>query len=98
MNELIALVLACLCLWAIVSPRVPTGAIVTCGLGVTVVACLSALDDRSDVWRVLFLAAVGDLLIVGGLIWRSFGKRRRCTDQGRALTAEERKQVAGGRK
>lgn len=98
MVDTIAILLAGLCLWAILSPRVPTGAILTVGLGVTVAACLAALDDRSDIRRILALAALGDILIVVGLLWRSYGKRRRCTDVGRVLTDEEKVKVAGGSK
>lgn len=77
---------AALCLWAIVSPRVPTGIVPTIGLCIVASAALWSLDDMAPAQTVLD-AMIGGLCVVGaGLLWRFYRRpkhqMRRRTDWG----------------
>ncbi len=99
MNSLLIilmLALVCACMWAIVSPRVETGVIGTCGLLLIAFASLTACDTEARFGtpeRVIVTMTVGCLLVAIGILvqyWRIHrtipaDRRRRTEDQLRAV-------------
>lgn len=76
LQQVLATLVAVLCAWAILSPHVPTGAIVTAGLCMILVACLSALDDNASSYRGLTVMFGGVLVVASGMLWRGRKARR----------------------
>jgi len=63
MIEILGWVLASLCLWAIVSPKVPTGIVCTLGLGIIGIGGIWATDDSSLAYRNLEIIMIGMVII-----------------------------------
>lgn len=59
MHDLFAAIVAGACLFAIVSPRIPTGLLGSLGLGVVCVSALWCVDDYYDPIR------ANDLMLIG---------------------------------
>lgn len=70
LHDTVSLLVAMLALWAIVSPRVPTGVFITAGLGAVFVVSVWSIDDgfNSDVALDLLLGALS--MIGVGVAWR----------------------------
>lgn len=105
LHDLVTLSVAMVCLWAIVSPRVPTGILPTIGLGAIFVAALWSLDDWAPAPTVVDVMLGGIGLIGVGVLWRAYRKpkpqMRRSSDwlgATQPLTRDETRQVAGGTK
>jgi hypothetical protein len=77
LHDAVTLSVAALCLWAIVSARVPTGIVITVGLCVILVATLWSLDDWASPQTVLDTVLGGLGLVGAGLVWRCY-RRPRC--------------------
>jgi hypothetical protein len=84
LHDLVTLTVAVLLLWALASPRVPTGVLPTIGIGVLLVGTLWSLDDGAPGAVVVdvFLGGLG--LIGAGLLRRCYKhpkrRMRRSTD------------------
>ena len=63
-------------LWAIVSPRVPTGVLGTAGLGLMAVATLWSFDDFADPLAALDLLLGGIATVAAGVAWRVLRHRQ----------------------
>jgi hypothetical protein len=74
--ELFAIPLLAICAWAVCSPRVQTGIIVTIGLLAIVIACLGSFDDWVDIRRLFLVLVIGNLLVAGGMLYRGYISRR----------------------
>ena len=105
LHDLVTFSVACLCMWAIVSPRVPTGILPTMGLGAIFVAAAWSLDDWAPAPTVVDVMLGGIGLIGVGVLWRAYRKpkpqmRRSSAWLGatQPLTRDETRQVAGGMK
>jgi len=108
LHDLVTLSVAMVCLWAIVSPRVPTGILPTIGLGAIFVAALWSLDDWAPAPTVVDVMLGGIGLIGAGMVWRCYRKprphMRRSSDWLGAtqpltrLDPEQQRHVAGGSK
>lgn len=105
LHDLVTFSVACLCMWAIVSPRVPTGILPTMGLGAIFVAAAWSLDDWAPAPTVVDVMLGGIGLIGVGVLWRAYRKpkpqMRRSSDwlgATQPLTREEQRQVVGGSK
>lgn len=105
LHDLVTFSVACLCMWAIVSPRVPTGILPTIGLGAIFVAAAWSLDDWAPAPAVVDVMLGGIGLIGVGVLWRCYRKpkpqMRRSSDwlgATQPLTRDEQRQVAGGAK
>lgn len=103
LHDLVTLSVAMVCLWAIVSPRVPTGILPTIGLGAIFVAALWSLDDWAPAPTVVDVMLGGIGLIGVGMVWRCYRKprphMRRSSDwlgATQPLSREEQRQVVGG--
>lgn len=103
LHDLVTFTIACLCMWAIVSPRVHTGILPTIGLGAIFVAALWSLDDWAPAPTIVDVMLGGMGLIFWGVVWRVYRrperKMRRASDWMDAtqpLTPEEQRQVVGG--
>lgn len=70
LHNLIACVVAGLCLWAIASPRVPTGIFGTLGLGLVAIAALWSMDDNHDPVRALDVVLIGVGFVLGCIALR----------------------------
>lgn len=70
LHDAIAFLVAALCLWAIISHRVPTGVLITTGLGAIFVVAVWSVDDGFDHGAAfeIMLGALG--LIGAGVAWR----------------------------
>lgn len=79
LQQILAVLVALVCAWAILSPHVPTGTIITLGLGMLVLACLSVIDDKASSYRTVTTLLCGVLTVAGGLLWRN-RKRRKPAD------------------
>ncbi len=88
LQQILAGLVICLCAWAVLSPHVPTGTIITLGLGMIALGCLPAFDDRASSYRALTTLLAGILAVAGGMLWRGRKSRvkgspaRRATDFG----------------
>lgn len=108
LHDLVTLGVAMVCLWAIVSPRVPTGILPTIGLCAIFVAALWSLDDWAPAPTVVDVMIGGIGLIGLGLVWRCYRKPQRqmrrssdwlgATQPLRELEPEQHRQVVGGSK
>ena len=105
LHDLVTFSVACLCMWAIVSPRVPTGILPTMGLGAIFVAAAWSLDDWAPAPTVVDVMLGGIGLIGVGVLWRAYRKpkpqMRRSSDwlgATQPLTPDQQRQVAGGTK
>ena len=69
-HDILSLLVAALCLWAVISPKVPTGIICSAGLGTIALAAIWSVDDLSDPYAALdmVLTAIGVIAI--NLAWR----------------------------
>jgi hypothetical protein len=76
LHDFIASGVALLCLWAIISPNVPTGIWGTIGLGLIATAALWSLDDSHNPWGAFEMAIVGVGFVLGGVAWRVWAKGR----------------------
>lgn len=72
MSNLLLLYIACVSLWAIISPRVPTGVLGTTGLTFIACGCLAELDPNSYVH--LHLRTYGLALVCTSMAWRYAGR------------------------
>lgn len=82
LQDLIAMLATLLCLWAIVSPRVPTGIVGTLSLCGIAVGCLWSIDNTHDPRDALNLVLVGGSVLAlfiarKGLRTRAVWMRRR---------------------
>lgn len=75
-QDVFAVVLVAACAWAIVSPRVPTGILVTAGLLVILASALGALDEHSVPNKLLTTAFAGNVLVALGLLIRAYRTRK----------------------
>ncbi len=88
LQQVLASLVIALCAWAILSPHVPTGTIITLGLGLIALGCLPAFDDRASSSRALTTLLAGVLVVASGMLWRGRKSRtrgapaRRATDFG----------------
>ncbi len=82
LQQVLATLVAVLCAWAILSPNVPTGTIITLGLCMILLACLSALDDNASSYRAVTVLLSGVLTVAAGMLWRGRKSRRRATTPG----------------
>lgn len=105
LHDLVTSLVASLCMWAIVSPKVHTGILPTMGLGAIFVAALWSLDDWAPAPTVVDVMLGGIGLIGLGVLWRAYRKprpqMRRSSDwlgATQPLTRDEQRQVAGGTK
>ena len=84
LHDTVTLTVAALCLWAIVSPRVPTGITITIGLCVILVATLWSMDYLATPKMVLDTLLGGLGLVGAGLVWRCYrrpqSRMRRASD------------------
>jgi len=67
------IVLAALCVWAIVSREIHTGLLPTLGLALLVCALAAAIDDSAYIYRAFNVMVYGCLLVAAGLVWKHFG-------------------------
>ncbi len=79
LQQVLAGFVICLCAWAILSPHVPTGTIITLGLGMIALGCLPAFDAQASSYRALTTLLAGVLTVAGGMLWRGRKSRRRDT-------------------
>lgn len=70
LHDVVSLLVAALSLWAIISPRVPTGVLITTGLGAIFVVAVWSIDDGYHADAALDLV-LGALALIGlGVAWR----------------------------
>lgn len=67
------IVLASLCLWAVLSRKIHTGLLPTAGLFLLMCACAAAIDDSAYIYRAFNVMVYGCLLIAAGLVWKQWG-------------------------
>lgn len=88
LQQVLAFLVVALCAWAILSPHVPTGTVITLGLGMIALGCLPAFDAGASSYRALTTLLAGVLTVAGGMLWRGRKSRvkgapaRRATDFG----------------
>ena len=84
LHDALTFAVAMLCVVAIVSPRVPTGILGSCGLAMLAVCGLWSMDDQSNPFQVVDGVFVGLALVGTSALWRARRKRgrpmRRATD------------------
>lgn len=104
LHDVVTAAVACLCLWAIVSPRVHTGILPTIGLGAIFVAAIWSLDDWAPAPTVVDVMLGGIGLVGLGVLWRVYrspkSRMRRSSDwlgATQPLSRDQQRQVAGGR-
>ncbi len=79
LQQVLAGIVVGLCAWAILSPHVPTGTVITLGLGLIALGCLPAFDDRASSFKALTTLLAGVLVVASGMLWRGRQARRRDT-------------------
>lgn len=103
LDNLVTIAVAGVLLWALVSPRVPTGVLPTIGIGVLLVGTIWSLDDWAPGPTVVDVL-IGGLGLIGlGLVRRCYKhpkrRMRRATDWMPTQPGEESgEHVAGGRR
>ena len=97
LHDALSVAVVALCMWAIVSPRVPTGVFGTAGLGIVAVAALWSVDDAYNPFAAIDLLLSGVLFIGAGLAWRLLRRERAATQPPRELDHEYHGRVSGGR-
>lgn len=76
LQQVLAVLVILVCAWAVLSPHVPTGTIITLGLGMIALACLSVIDDKASSYRTVTTLLCGVLTVAGGMLWRGRKARR----------------------
>lgn len=76
-HDFITVTVAAMCLWAIVSPSVPTRVLPTAGLAVIGIAAIWSLDYWMPATLVVDTMLGGMGLIGAGVLWRVWLRRRR---------------------
>lgn len=111
LHDIVTIIVFALCVWAIVSPHVPTGILATTGLGVLALATLWSLDVTRDE-EMIVNAMIGGMGLVGaGVALRVLRRRsphmRRLSDWGadwastqpaREIDITEQRHISGGSK
>lgn len=104
MHDYLAILVAAVCLWAIISPRIHTGIVCTVGLALVSVAAIWSIDDYTDPYRALDIAWLGVGAIGVMVVWRTFYRParhqlRRSTDWSDldTIPASEHINIAGGK-
>lgn len=94
LHDLLSIIVVMMCLWAIVSPRVPTGIVATVGLCVIAVAALWSLDDWAPWDAVATTLLLGNAIAGVAGLWRCTRKptcmMRRASDWQATAADEER--------
>lgn len=71
-HDMMTLMVAGLCFWAIIDHRVPTGVLASAGLGAVMIAAIWSVDDAHDQGIVLDILLGGIGAIAIGVLWRIY--------------------------
>jgi len=84
LHDVIASCVIVFCLWAIISPSIPTGFLCNLGAGIVAAAALWSIDDGQDPYATTTMLLVGITWIGASTVWRhlraSTKPKRRWTD------------------
>lgn len=70
MHDILATAVVAMCLWAVVSPKVPTGIVCSAGLGMIALAAIWSIDDLHDPYASMDMVLIAVGVIAINLAWR----------------------------